>query len=468
MINPGDQHPTGLQRFAKSHRIKTTRHTHTRKNLIMTIPKKFAAALLTTLLLPSTLIAGPAIQDWQTSGGSRVLFVTAPSLPMIDLRLVCDAGSARDGNQGSLALMTNNLLFSGAGKLNADAIAAGFDDLGAQVGSSVGNDMASLRLRSLSDADHLQPALALFATVVGEADYPADDFERERKNLLIGLQQEKQNPGALAQRAFYGAAYGDHSYATMASGTQQSVEALTRNDLVAFKQKYYTSANCLVVMVGDLERSQAAAIAERITAGLAAGDRAAPLAAVANNSADFQQITHPSQQTHVLIGQPAVSRGDADYFPLFLGNHVLGGSGLLSRISKEIREKRGLAYSAYSYFSPLRQQGPYVMGLQTRNDQAEQAAQLLREELIKFLKEGPNKKELHAAKENLTGGFPLRIDSNGKIIGYLAVIGYYDLPLNYLDTWVDRINVITSEQVRDAFARHIDLERLVEIRVGGS
>jgi len=433
---------------------------------------KFSTArlitLLTALLLPPGLIAGPAIQEWQTTGGSKVLFVKAPALPMIDLQLVCDAGSARDGDQGSVAMMTNSLLFSGTGKLDADAIAAGFDNLGAQVGSTVGSDMAMLSLRSLSDPDHLDPALALFATVIGEANYPQADFVRERKNLLLSLQQEKQNPGAIARRAFFGAAYGAHPYAAMANGTQQSVEALTRDNLVQFKQKYYTSANCLVVMVGDLEQSQAAAIADQVTAGLARGDTAATLADTDKSPADFQQITHPSQQTHVLIGQPAMSRGDVDYFPLFVGNHILGGSGLLSRISQEIREERGLAYSAYSYFSPMRQPGPFIMGLQTRNDQAGQAAKLLRQELEKFIEDGPDKKELTAAKQNLTGGFPLRIDSNGKTIGYLAVLGFYNLPLNYLDTWVDQVDAVTREQIRDAFARRIDLNRLVEIRVGGS
>lgn len=429
---------------------------------------KFTIAWLTILLLPAPLIARPAIETWQTAGGSQVLFVAAPTLPMIDLQLVCNAGSARDGNLGGLAMMTNGLLFSGAGNLDADAIAAGFDDLGAQVGSTVDSDMAMLSLRSLSDENHLKPALDLFATVVSKANFPASDFERERKNLLISLQHEKQDPGALARRAFYGAAYGDHPYAAMASGTEQTVADLDREDLVTFKQKYYSAANCLVALVGDLKRSQAEAIAKQLTDNLTTNPAAAPLPLTASNSADFQQISHPSQQTHVLIGQPAVSRDDADYFPLFLGNHVLGGSGLLSRISQEIREKRGLAYSAYSYFSPQRRAGPFVMGLQTRNDQADQAAGLLRKELQKFISAGPSGKELIAAKQNLTGGFPLRIDSNGKIIGYLAVIGFYDLPLDYLDTWVDRINAISAEQIRDAFARRVDLDRLVEIRVGGS
>ncbi|MEL0082355.1 MAG: pitrilysin family protein [Gammaproteobacteria bacterium] len=426
-----------------------------------------ACILPLALLIPPLATAGPAIEQWQSSAGSKVLFVAAPALPMIDLQLVCDAGSARDGDQQGVAMMTNELLFSGTTTLDADAIAAGFDDLGAQVGSSVGNDMAMVSLRSLSDADHLQPALKLFTTVIGDASYPAADFERERNNLLIGLQQEKQNPGALARRAFFSAAYGDHPYATMASGTEQSAATLQREQLLAFKQRYYSAANCLMVMVGDLDQAKAEEIANQVSEQLAVGDGAPALPAVEPSMGAVEKIAHPSQQTHVLIGQPVVRRGDPDHFALFLGNHVLGGSGLRSRISQKIREERGLAYSAYSYFSPMRDAGPLVMGLQTRNDQADEAAGLLRQELEKFMADGPSDKELTAAKQNLTGGFPLRIDSNGKIIGYLAVIGFYDLPLDYLDSWTQRINAISAEQIRDAYARRVDPDRLVEIRVGG-
>jgi len=422
---------------------------------------------LTLLLMPATLIAGPAIEQWQTSTGSKVLFVATGALPMVDLQLVCDAGSARDGDQGGLAMMTNELLFSGAGDLDADAIAAGFDDLEPRSGSSVSQDMAMVSLRSLSDADHLQPALDLFTTVIGQANFPAADFKRERKNLLTGLQQEKQSPGALAQRAFFQGLYGDHPYANMASGTEASAKKLTRDQLVAFKERYYRSQNCLVALVGDLSREQATTISEQLSTRLAPGAPAPELEATEHSTAHFEQINHPSQQTHVLIGQPVVSRLDPDYFPLFLGNHILGGSGLRSRISQEVRDKRGLAYSSYSYFSPMRQAGPFVMGLQTRNDQADEAAGLLREELQKFITKGPDDQELLAAKQNLTGGFPLRIASNGKIIGYLAVIGFYGLPLDYLDTWVDRIEAIDADQIRDAFVRRVTPDQLVEIRVGG-
>ncbi len=160
-------------------------------------------------------------------------------------------------------------------------------------------------------------------------------------------------------------------------------------------------------------------------------------------------------------------RGDPDYFALYVGNHILGGSGLVSRLSEEMREKRGLSYSVYSYFLPMEQAGPYQMALQTRNDQADEALAVMRETLDQYLKEGPTGDELEAAKKNITGGFALRIDSNSKILDYLVVIGFYDLPLDYLKAFNDRIMAVTREQIIDAYRRRVLPDAMSTIIVGG-
>jgi zinc protease len=188
--------------------------------------------------------------------------------------------------------------------------------------------------------------------------------------------------------------------------------------------------------------------------------------AAADAAAHTVRIDYPTTQTHVLIGQPGISRDDPDYFPLYVGNHVLGGSGLVSRISEEIREKRGLSYSAYSYFTPMRQRGPFTIGLQTRNDQVEQALQVARDTLQKFIEEGPTARELEESKQNITGGFPLRLSSNKKIVGMLAMIGFYQLPIDYLDTFTTRVEAVTLEDIRDAFSRRIQPGNMVTVLVG--
>ena len=412
--------------------------------------------------------AGPQIQHWTTGNGARVYFVPAPELPMLDLRVIFDGGAARDGADGGVALLTNALLAEGAGGMDANTISERFESVGARFSSSAHRDMATVGLRSLSDPAYLEPALETLAAILGQPEFPKDAFKRERSRMLIGLQQRKQSPGALADEAFYKAVYGDHPYAGQPSGTEETVKALTPEKLRAFYQRYYVGRNAVVAIVGDLDRAAAEALAERIVGQLPAGEPAPELPPVADLSqAEEVNIEHPSMQTHILIGAPGMRRGDPDYFPLYVGNHVLGGSGLVSRLMNEVREKRGLAYSTYSYFRPMRKKGPYTLGAQTRNESAAETLAVMREVLATFVSEGPSEEELEASKKNITGGFPLRISSNKKIIDYIGMIGFYELPLDYLDTFNARVQAVTVEDIKDAFRRRVHPERMVTVLVGG-
>lgn len=423
------------------------------------------------LLLQNSVVAvaAPTIQHWETGNGARVYFVPAPELPMVDIEVIFDAGGARDGDKGGIAQLTNGLLDQGAGKLNADQIAEHFENLGAQFGASSHRDMAVVSLRSLTDPQLLQPALETFALILREPTFPADSLERIRNQMLIALQGELQSPGAIANKAFYKALYGDHPYASPVLGTEDSLKALSRNEVVAYHKRYYVARNAVVAIVGALDRAATEKLVNSLMSGLSAGKAAPPLPNVAPlKEAQSIHIDYPSTQTHVLIGQPGMTRDDPDYFALYVGNHMLGGSGLVSRISEEVREKRGLSYSAYSYFTPMRDKGPYTLGLQTRNDQTEEAIKVLRETLQHFIDEGPTKKELKASKQNITGGFPLRISSNSKIVQNLAAIGFYNLPLDYLDTFNAHVEAVTIEQIRDAFKSHVHPDKMVTVTVGPS
>jgi zinc protease len=220
-------------------------------------------------------------------------------------------------------------------------------------------------------------------------------------------------------------------------------------------------------MIGAVTRERAAAIADELTRGLPAGTDPLPLARLpaAPDRAE-RRIEHPASQSHVLVGQRGIARGDPDFFALTVGNYVLGGGGFVSRLYGEVREKRGLAYSVSSYFSPQIQPGPFAIGLQTRKDQADQALGVVREVLERFVREGPTDEELAAAKSNLIGGFALRIDSNGKILAQLSAIGFYGLPLDWLERWTDRVAAVTLADVRAAFQRHIRPEAMVTVVVG--
>jgi len=420
-------------------------------------------------LLASTVQALPDIKTWQTEKGAKVLFVEAPELPMVDIRLVFDAGSSRDGGHPGLAKLTSALLDQGAGGLDADAIARGLEQRGAVLDGGSKRDMAWISLRSLVDKKLLEPSLDLFGKVLAKPDFPRADFEREQKRMLTGLQYEKQKPGAIAKKTFYQELFGEHPYASHASGTEDSITSLSASDLRDFYQRYYVARNATVVIVGQLDAAEARKIAARLADSLPEGSKPQPLPPVAALTKSSEIFTeHPSSQSHVLVGQPGLRRKDADYFPLYVGNHILGGSGLVSRVSNEIREKRGLAYSAYSYFIPMKEQGPFLLGFQTRNDQRDEALSVLRETLSRFVESGPTDKELKASKNNIISGFPMRAASNSKISEYLAVIGFYDLPLDYLNTFTKHVEAVTVAQIRDAWKRRIDPEKMVTVVVGGN
>jgi len=427
-------------------------------------------AVAALALLANVAQAAPKIEHWTLDNGARVYFVRAKELPLLQLRLVFDAGSSRDpAERSGVALYTGRMLNFGAAGLDADAIAAGFENLGAEFGTGVDREMATVELRSLSDRKLLRPALDLFATVISEPTFPQDALDRERARGLVGLQRDAQQPDVIAEKAFMRSLYGAHPYARAPVGTEASLKALTRDDLIAHHRRYYTGANAWLAIVGDASVGEAKEIARRVLGRLPRGEAAPPLAAPAPLAAPVrEQIPFPASQSHIRLGQPAIARTDPDYFPLLVGNYTLGGGGLVSRLADEIREKRGYSYSVYSYFYPLRVAGPFMLGLQTKNAQRDDALKVVRQVLSDFVREGPTPKELEAAKKHLTGSFPLRLDSNKKIADQLSAIAFYGLPLTYLDDFIPKVEAVTIEQIRDAFKRRIDPERLATVIVGGA
>jgi zinc protease len=424
--------------------------------------------LLLAGVLPRVADAVPAIQHWTTANGARVYFVPAPELPIVDARVVFDAGSARDAGQAGLALLSNGLLGSGTADLSADAVAERLDDVGAQLDTGALRDMAWLSLRSLSEARYLTPAVEVASRLLREPAFAPDALERDRNRLIAAVREQAQSPAAIAERTFYRALYGQHPYASPPAGTEASLTALTRSAVQDFYRRYYVAANAVVAITGNLDRAAAERLAETLIGGLPKGEPAPPLPPVAPLAkAEVIRVPHPSAQSHVYLGQVGMAWGDPDFYSLYLGNHVLGGSGLVSTLAQEIREKRGLSYSVSSGLSPMRQAGPFGVVLQTRTDQADTAMQVAQSVVKDFVSNGPTADILQAARQNITGGFVLRLDSNSRIVEYLAMIGFYGLPLDYLQTFPDRIEAVTLEQVRSAWQRRIQPDKLLTVIVGG-
>lgn len=412
--------------------------------------------------------ATPHIQNWQSASGARVLFVEDHNIPMLDVAVSVPAGSSFDSAEKSgLASMTHHLLDLGTAQLGEDAISRGMADVGAQLGGSFDQDRASVSLRTLSSETERVKALAIMAQVLQQPVFPDAVLAREKARVIAALKEAETQPASIADKAFQKAVFGAHPYALQMSGEVASVAQLTVQDLRDFYVAHYAARRAVVAIMGDVTRAQAEAIAEQLTAALPASVAPPALPAVAMEiPASEQRIAHPATQSHILIGAPGMSRTDPDYFPLYVGNYVLGGGGFVSRLMNEVREKRGLVYSVYSYFMPMKQPGALQIGLQTRKEQADQALKLVRDTLADFIAKGPTEKELLAAKQNIVGGFPLKLDSNRKILDYLSVIGFYDLPLSYLDDFTARVEKVTVRQIHEAFERHIHPDHLATVIVG--
>lgn len=414
------------------------------------------------------------IQHWTHASGARVYLVASPSIPMLDVQIDFDGGSRRDpADRAGLASATASMVSAGVAAqgaqpaLDENALSEAWVDLGAQLGVSAGLERLSVSLRTLTEPDLLERSLALAARQLAAPAWPEAVWQRDRQRWLGALKEAETRPGTPAGRAFAQAVYGDHPYGREVTAT--TLDAITVDDMRGFYRRHAVACRAQIVMVGAVDRAMAGRIADQLVAALAPNG-CEPLPAVAEIAPLVQaverRIPFDAAQAQVLIGQPGHRRNDPDFFPLFIGNYILGGGGFVSRLTTEVREKRGLSYSAYSYFAPGLHAGAFQLGLTTRPDQADQAVSVAREVVRRFVADGPTESELKAAKDYLVNGFALRFDSNRKLLDNVANIAWNGLPLDYLDTWTARVEAVTVADIRRAFSRVLQPERMVTVVVG--
>lgn len=418
------------------------------------------------------------IEHWREPSGAQVWLVNSPGIPMVDVQIAFDAGSRRDpAAQAGLAQAAALMSAKGvqaqadAPALDENALGEAWADLGASFGAQADRDGYSYALRSLTDPALLQRAARLAARQIAQPSWPEPVWESERARWSAAIKESYTRPGPVAAKAFATALYGTHPY-----GQRPSEDTLARigvADLQAFHARAVAACRARVSIVGALDRAQAQALVRALLALLPERDPAdcAPLPAVPDApplaQSEAQRIAFPAAQAQVLIGQPGIARRDPDFLALLVGNHILGGGGLVSRLTEEVREKRGLSYSVYSDFSPGLNVGGFVVALQTRPDQASQALQVAQQTLARYVQDGPTEAELQAAKDNLIGGFALRIDSNRKLLGNVSNIAWNGLPLDYLEHWTQRVQALTVADVRAALQRHLQPGRMATVVVGG-
>lgn len=416
------------------------------------------------------------IQHWTEPSGAKVYLVESPVIPMVDVQIDFDAGTRRDpAGQSGLATAVAAMASKGVKALGAEpaldenGLGEAWADLGASFEAGADNDALHYTLRSLTDPPLLDKAARLAARQIGEPSFPADVWPRDRARWSASLKESLTRPSTVAAHAFGAAVYGSHPYGTRT--TEETLARINVADMQTFHTQHIAACRAKVSIVGAVSRAQAQALVATLLSRLPATTGCAPLPPVGEISALAapveQNIPFASAQAHVLIGQPGFQRRDPDFVALLVGNHILGGGGFVSRLTNEVREKRGLSYSVYSYFAAGLHAGAFTVGLQTRPDQAREAVKVSRDVIARFVAEGPTEAELRAAKDNLIGGFALRIDSNKKLLGNVANIAWNELPLDYLDQWTKKVEALTVADVRAAMARKLQPERMVTVVVGG-
>ncbi|QWC98374.1 insulinase family protein [Polynucleobacter paneuropaeus] len=431
-------------------------------------------AVMSIGLLTSVQAALP-IQQLDSYKGAKAYLVQTQSLPMLDIEISIDAGTRYDpASKAGLAIMTAELLDNGirsAGRNLTEAqIADEIADLGADIKIGVSGERAMILVRCLSRPDIRDRAIQLARLILSSPTYDSVVVNREKQRISAGLLEAETKPDFVLDRRFRKAVYGDYPLGNAV--TVKSIAGLSVSDLKQFHQQFYRSDRVIVSMVGDVSKSEAQEIMQTLVKDLPqTGSSIPPLPELARSPVENlseREITIPfdSQQAHIAMGMTAIARNNPDYFPLIVGNYALGGGGFVSRLMNEVREKRGLAYSVFSYFAPGQETGIFQAGLQTKNDQATMALDVMTETISQFIAKGPTQSELDAAKANLINGFPLRIDNNRKLLDNVSSIAWNGLPLNTLDTWTEQVNAVTREQVESAFQKYLAMDRMKIVVLG--
>ncbi len=422
--------------------------------------------LISISILFSNLVSATLnIQHWELNNGARIYFIENHDLPIVDINVDFRAGSVKDTKQKSgLASLTNHVMVLGAGGINEEDLANKFIDLGAQLNSSFDQDKSGFSLRTLSEKRN--EAINLLTLVLHDPNFDSKIIEREKKRYVASISQSETMPGAIASKSFMKALYGEHPYALPSSGKIETIKKISKKDIHNFYKSNYLSNELSIVIVGDVSRKEAEDLGNKISSGFSENKMASAIPLVNYKKGQEIKISHPSKQAHLYYGAPIIKRGDPDFLTLYLGNYILGGGGFVSRLTQEIREDRGLAYSVYSYFMPYIEKGPFQIGVQTKKNQVNQAKDLIQKTVSEFIKNGPTPNELKRAKDFMIGGFPLKLDSNKSILEYVSMMAFYKYPLDYLETFTKNIDKITVDEIKSAFQRRVDMSKFSTVIVG--
>jgi zinc protease len=413
-----------------------------------------------------THAAGPLAHREILPNGPVLLVAERPAIPIVVIRVSVPAGSVRDpGDALGLANLTAELLTRGTARRSGPELDRAIEFVGGSLEAGAGRDGATITLSVLKK--DLPLGLELLAEVLLQPTFPAEELTRKVADIQAALRRSEQSPEVVAGRTLGPLIFPGHPYGRPSAGTIASVGALTRDQVVAFYRLHYRPDGANIVAVGDVTVAEIRqALMQRLGGWTAP---ATPLPAIAKPTAvvpaEARTITRDLSQTTVLLGRPSIRQDDPDYFPLAVATYVLGG-GSASRLYTRVREERGLAYSVYSTVQPGRYGASYLVSLQTRTEAVAQAVQLVREEMARMGREPVSAPELDLAKSYLIGSFPLRLDTSGKLAGFLGAVEEGGLGLDYPERYKERIARVTAADVQRVAARYLDPATFVSVMVG--
>ena len=425
--------------------------------------------LILALAFSTAAQAGVDIQRWTTGNGTEVLLVEQHDNPIVDMQVnFKGAGSVfNPEGKSEVAEFTAALLTDGTEKLDEEAFNAAADDIAAQIDSSSGQESSAAVLRSLSRPETLKQAAGLLNQSLTHPRFDPAVFDRRQKEAVTTLQQQETTPDFTAGRALTKLAYPDHPYGSGANITAESIRKVNLDDIRAFHRSRYGKDNAIVAIVGDINRKQADQLVKNVLNGLPERSSAAKnVPAVQQQPAQRRDIPFAGEQAQVLLGMPLIKRHDPDYYALVAGNYILGGGGFDSRLMKVLRDRHGYTYGVYSTLEPATEAGMFTIGYSTQKKNTKDSLVQAQAVIKQFIEEGPTEEELAQAKANIIGSFPLRFDSNAKLVKYLSIIGHHNLPNDYLEAYPKAIGKLTVEQVKDAWQRRVKPEDLHIVVVG--
>ena len=425
-------------------------------------------ALLFWLSLPAHA-DGTRVAPFTGPGGVEVLLAESHANPMVEVRILVPGGSARDpAGKAGVASLTAWMFNEGGGDLDSEGFRERLDFYGIALGADAGRESLEVSLTTLTE--HLDEAWARLADALLRPRFDPRDFARARSERIAELTKSQEEPAVRAALALQRLIYPGHPYAEPVSGDLESIPRIELEDVRQRHFEAFRGAGMVMAVAGDIDMARLQALMDRHLSGLNPQPGPFQPLPLAETPAvgRHEHIEMDIPQTTLRLGIVGINRQDPDYYALQVMNQILGGGGLSSRLNEEIREKRGLAYGVFSYFSPLPARGVFVVGTKTKTASTAETLELIRREIRRMADEGVGEEELAETKLYLTGSFPLHLDGLGKLADNWSTIGYFRRGLDYLDRWPDRIRAVTREQVQGVARRILDLDRFQVVTVGRS